>query len=84
MSPSELATTLTAVLVGRDGAVRVSVNDDWLLHVHGVSYSIGVPLSPGERDLEGAVAAVRSVAPWVIPWDRRGPLITFRRSGRGH
>ena len=73
MSPSELASSLTSVLVGRDGAVSVTVTDDWMLHVHGVSYSVGIRLTPDQRTPESAVAAVRAVAPWAIPWDRRAP-----------
>jgi hypothetical protein len=68
MSPSELASRLASVLVGRDGAVRVSITDDWELHVHGVSYSVGVKLPEEQRNPEGAVAAVRAVAPWAVPW----------------
>jgi hypothetical protein len=85
MTVPELATTLTAVLVAPDGAVRVSITDDWVLHVHGISYSAGVKLSPEQRNPEGAVAAVRGVAPWAIPWGRgippRGRMERIRGKG---
>lgn len=68
MTTSELASALTAVLVGRDGAVRLTITDDWWLHVHGVSYSVGLNLPPEQRSVQGALAAVRAVAPWAIPW----------------
>jgi hypothetical protein len=68
MNPSELASSVAAVLVGRDGAVRVSITDDWHLHVHGVSYSVGVKLPEEQRSRDGAVAAIRAVAPWAVPW----------------
>jgi hypothetical protein len=70
MTPRELAASLTDVLVTRDGAASVSITPDWVLFVHGISYSVGVKLAPSQRSPEGAIAAIAGVAPWALPWGR--------------
>ena len=73
MTPSELASRLTRVFIGRDVAARVSISDEWVLSVDSGRYSLGVRLSPEDRTPEKAVAAVRSASLWG--WSMAAPMV---------
>jgi hypothetical protein len=64
MTPSELASSLTRIFIGRDASARVSISNEWALRVDGDRYSLAVQLSPRERTPETAVAAVRDASLW--------------------
>jgi hypothetical protein len=64
MTPSELASSLTTIFIGRDASARVSISNDWALRVDGGRYSVAVQLSPEERTPETAVAAVLAASLW--------------------
>jgi hypothetical protein len=72
MTPSELASSLTRIFIGRDASARVSISDEWALRVDGGRYSVGVRLSPEQRTPETAVAAVRSASLWG--WSMAAPV----------
>lgn len=73
MSPSELASRLTTILVARDVAARASISDEWVLRVDSGRYSVGVQLSPEDRTPERAIAAVRSASLWG--WSIAAPIV---------
>ena len=64
MTPSELASSLTGIFIGRDASARVSISNEWALRVDGGRYSVAVQLSPEERTPETAVAAVLAASLW--------------------
>jgi hypothetical protein len=73
MTPSELASSLTRIFTGRDASARVSISDQWALHVDAGRYSVGVRLSPEQRTPETAVAAVRAASLWS--WSMGAPIV---------
>jgi hypothetical protein len=73
MTPSELASRLAAIFIGRDVAARTSISSEWVLRVDSGRYSVGVRLSPEERTPERAVAAARSASLWG--WSMMAPIM---------
>jgi hypothetical protein len=73
MIPSELASRLTRIFIGRDVAARVSISEEWVLRVESGRYSLWVRLSPEDHTPEKAVAAVRSASLWG--WSMATPTV---------
>jgi hypothetical protein len=88
MQPSELQDLVTRALVRRGGAATlITMSDDWVMTVKGANYDVHIVLSPEQRSVESALAAVRRVLPWAMRWDEPsvdvGPGdVSSRRSGK--
>ena len=76
MTPSELAVSLARIFAARDAQAGVSIDDAWGLCVHRGQHSVSVRLSPDQRTLDAAVAAVRAAGQWG--WALASPLAASR------
>lgn len=70
MQPCELQDLVTRAVVRRGGAATmITMSEDWVMTVKGANSDVHIVLSPEQRNVESALAAVSRVLPWAMRWD---------------